>query len=100
MMDINLLSDIIGLAGNIILIGITIYTLLSYRKVKPNIYRLMKFKRKRPLILPKDFDELALVLYETIQVIISAKKIEVIIYTAILGFILIIINYLLKIFLL
>jgi len=86
--NVYLLAKILQVIGSFLLAYVTFYTLYSYYRVKPSLKKLASYASKRPLTLPKDWDELVKELVKTLYQLIGGRKLEVLLILVAVGFVL------------
>jgi len=83
---IYLTAKLLQFIGSVLLSGVTVYTLWSYRKIRPSLMRIRFYAYKRPLVLPKDYDEFIERLANVLAQLTGGRRVEFLLILTAAGF--------------
>jgi len=91
-----LVAKLLQFLGSVLLSGVTIYTLWSYYSIRSNLVKLHSYAYKRPLVIPKDYDEFIERLANVLDQLTGGRRVESLLILVVIGFVMLAIGLILE----
>ncbi len=86
-------AELMQFLGSVLLSGVTIYTLWSYLRIRPSLIELRSYAYKRPLVIPRDYDEFIMRLSDVLDRLTGGRRVELLLVLIIIGFVMLTTGY-------